>query len=470
MKNNKKDDTKGYISNYLRVIEAQYNYIQGLTEDLHPDNHRFISHLIVSTRNKNKEEATERWTPVWWKLIQKEIPDLDWKTLESKGMIQVKDHDRNKGKSRRFQLNKDIFITFSDLGPQPGDDLTSYQWVNLFSGKQSRMARGNQRHEGSNKEPNLIAEAMECLHTGYFNKTEVEEYLISLKASVGASSPKYLQALGCYQCILKQNPKKSETPHIYTFTNSYVAAYTGRIYFDGGGLQNAPKAMKAAAYSGIENIHNYDLVSSQMNALLIELRGLEIDTSWIDQYLSNPKAKEVYSKAVGVGQDLWKEMLYSLLFGASVRKEEGCSIYDLVVEGFGEGEDAEDVYYRFKEVTRGLAKACEKWHQYLYETYFIYSKQAFIYNKVGKSLKRVDIEAESTSKAKRTLAAFFLQGRESAFIQELTCLSKDYGYQVIANEHDGIVTIGQIAEEAVRKASGKSGFYTAQLIQKAFNN
>jgi hypothetical protein len=77
--------------------------------------------------------------------------------------------------------------------------------------------------------------------------------------------------------------------------------------------------------------------------------------------------------------------------------------------------------------------------------------------------------------------AWFLQGLEAAFIHSLTILSKArpfdvaYGFKVVANEHDGLITDGEIPgvageeeSEIVERAREMSGFHRAELKEKPF--
>jgi hypothetical protein len=70
-------------------------------------------------------------------------------------------------------------------------------------------------------------------------------------------------------------------------------------------------------------------------------------------------------------------------------------------------------------------------------------------------------------KLKAMLSAFILQGIESAFIHALTIESLRYSYKVVANEHDGLIVIGEIPHEAVEKAALTSGLKYCVLEEKA---
>jgi hypothetical protein len=61
-----------------------------------------------------------------------------------------------------------------------------------------------------------------------------------------------------------------------------------------------------------------------------------------------------------------------------------------------------------------------------------------------------------------------LQGQEAAFIHHLTLLSGKHGFVPISNQHDGLVTLGVVPEEATARAAALSGFQHVHLEEKAF--
>jgi hypothetical protein len=77
-------------------------------------------------------------------------------------------------------------------------------------------------------------------------------------------------------------------------------------------------------------------------------------------------------------------------------------------------------------------------------------------------------EDYSEADRKKKFAASFLQGGEAAFIHHLTLLSPEYGYEPIGNEHDGLITLGEIPSEAVEEARRRSKFWDAEIVEKPF--
>jgi len=91
-------------------------------------------------------------------------------------------------------------------------------------------------------------------------------------------------------------------------------------------------------------------------------------------------------------------------------------------------------------------------------------------NDVGKRLY-LDTLPDAESKLwqkKAMVAAFLLQGTEHAYIHTLTMLGPKYGFRVIANEHDGVISLGWIPAEAQAEAAELSGFADAKLVIKPF--
>ena len=66
------------------------------------------------------------------------------------------------------------------------------------------------------------------------------------------------------------------------------------------------------------------------------------------------------------------------------------------------------------------------------------------------------------------MSAFLLQGLEAAFTYALIVASEKYDFDILANEHDGVVAEGEIPHDAIQLARFVSGFHSAELVAKAF--
>lgn len=91
----------------------------------------------------------------------------------------------------------------------------------------------------------------------------------------------------------------------------------------------------------------------------------------------------------------------------------------------------------------------------------------YVTNAIGMERK-----IEKTSKGNITanslvsLSCFIITGIERAFITSIILLSKKYGFRVVADEHDGVITIGEIPDEAIEEVKKLSGFELAEFGKK----
>lgn len=89
-------------------------------------------------------------------------------------------------------------------------------------------------------------------------------------------------------------------------------------------------------------------------------------------------------------------------------------------------------------------------------------------NHCGITFCKYDYEGGHEARSKAM--AWYLQGLEAACVHALTVLSEEYDYEVMANEHDGLITIGTIPEEAQERARKASGSRRAELTDKRFED
>jgi hypothetical protein len=291
---------------------------------------------------------------------------------------------------------------------------------------------------------------------------------------------RYLNDYCCSRAVLDQKPLRVGRLDIYEYTPAYSVASTGRILQSGGGLQSCSRRMKQAAYLGIRELRNYDLKGSQLAVLIQELTDAKLDPAWVGQYLDMPEGKHAYAERAGMSTDCWKQCLIAPVMGArmptstSYGQAKFNSILDaLLEEARNDLGRADKIRERFSGVVAPLVKELDRWHSYLVGEFIQQNQQhskkgAYIKNKAGKQLYLDDLKLRGEArKAKSQIAAFLLQGQEAAFIYALTVFGPEYGFKPIANEHDGIVVIGEIPKAAVDKAARQSGFENAQLNQAA---
>jgi hypothetical protein len=147
-------------------------------------------------------------------------------------------------------------------------------------------------------------------------------------------------------------------------------------------------------------------------------------------------------------------------------------------EANGNPELALSYYQKFYAVVKPLKVSIDNWQEWLIKRYIV--KHSIYPRGIHKVVNRTGIGFELThykdakgewtnvNTLKRKLSAFFLQGAEAGFIHHLTALGPVYGFQTMNNQHDGLVTIGAIPQQAVDLAVERSGLRYAVLEEKSF--
>lgn len=307
---------------------------------------------------------------------------------------------------------------------------------------------------------------------------------------------RYLNDASCLTALLRQRGEETDQPGIFRYRLAYRHQTSGRAGQIGGGLQSCSREMKAANYRGlgesseVPDVRNYDLVASQPSFLVElfeeanemgggELDKRPLDPSWMVAYLkAGSNAKEGWARRVGVSVKTWKTVLISLLMGATLPKKPEASDGS-VVRCLRENEPScstpqglAKTFRKLADALRPLEQEIRRWHRWtdsaLVERVGVTcgKTERAVHNAAGETYIW-DREAPA-HRRRRELAAHLLQGKEAAFILHLIGLADDHGFEVIAHEHDGLVTIGSIPEEAVEEAARCSGVKAARLVEKPF--
>ena len=140
------------------------------------------------------------------------------------------------------------------------------------------------------------------------------------------------------------------------------------------------------------------------------------------------------------------------------------AIYDILVDDCGDTTRALELMGPVHDALRPLKEEVGAWHEWLLhspECHHVIPKRKrrWLRNACG-----MDFQVEGARRA----AAFILQGREAAYIHHLTLLSHAYGFTPISNQHDGLVTAGEVPRAAQFLARERSGFRYADLVEKPF--
>lgn len=299
----------------------------------------------------------------------------------------------------------------------------------------------------------------------------------------------------CFDAVLRQFPEATARPGMKRYRLAYSHQSSGRAGAVGGMFQSASRAMKEAAYSFLDDVHNWDLVGSQPN-FLIELFDEAnrhpaapqpaLDAGWMVRYVSDRDAKHAYAARVGISANTWKTCICAVLMGAWLAKDIETSEGDLAKAfradpACSTPESLLACWGRFREALGPFYGELERWRVWLDEVYAAdphhsgphRSGGRWVRNAAGETYHWTTHDRASNKRVppherRAQLAAHLLQGKEAAFILYLILLAPSYGYVVIAHEHDGVVTIGEVPAEAMERARELSGVRRADLRVKGY--
>lgn len=332
-----------------------------------------------------------------------------------------------------------------------------------------------------------------------------------LETDLRSLERKYINERSSQRVILAQQPElvkgelSTKGDLLYRYFAAYVPQRSGRLSEIGGGLQNASRVFKFRAFKNVEAI-NYDLKASQAMILIQELEASRLDSSWLKTYINDPKGKETYAARIGVNTDTWKQCLYATIMGAVPHLPDTAvpnALMNYFKNDLGLSEAKASIKKRqalrkYQEVAGDLIRETRKWRDYLisedchYLTrskpgYRIWKNAAGMLHKkycldrnnklfLYETVKNHELNPEKhslepltkrkTAEAKRSIAAFILQGQEACFIHELTKICVTNHIKVLRNEHDGVITDAEISPKLVDLAAQKSGLKHAELAKK----
>ncbi len=497
-KKKKSFSQKSYIKKHYKVLKIQHDYLSSLLGWANNDSYKFVAHILSCQLHRYKEER-EGYVPVPYTVRKRfcqaaEIEELVKKRIIEKLIVdETNDYTYSVelGVCTSYKVQDDILDEFIGLEALSAAEYMAATKVNLFTGNRCRAINKSQVKDKNNNEyPELIVKAIQCIKSCIFELAPVEKHIDYLRTEMtkaknlyGKDSDEYKKARGqyfndnaCFKNALNQNPVENFLPGFYSFTPAYNISVSGRIHTL---MQNASRTMKDAAFKNVKNLRNYDLRSSQAIGLIQQFERAGLDTTWLENYKNERQAKHCYATEIGINVDTWKKCLCALLMGGYLPKK--CSensqadlIRYLVEEAQGDYFKAAEYLSKLTEAIKPLKIELDKWHEWLLDTYVpkignYAAGKLYLTNPTGRNLCIDELpKGKNIWQRKARVAAFVLQGQEAAFIHHLTVLSRQYSYNVIQNEHDGLVTIGAIPDEAVSKAAVAAGMKYAVLDEKPF--
>lgn len=452
---------------------------------------------------------------------ERELESVDFSSLDEEGrrgeaVLKHLGYRRSQGRS--FCVSPSFLRAFLQAGIRTVERAPSATVVDVTSGHRSRRVAHSRTYDGNRKPyPPLVDAVLRALTEGQFDARAVEEHLAAseevlseevlrgaLSGSASRSAPsrserRHQNDRLCYEAVLRQRPRHAGGG-VYAYPLAFTVASTGRISQVGGGLQSASGAMKAAAYRSLPGVRNYDLAASQLVVLEQEMREAGLEAHHVRRYLERPSLRAEAAAFVGIEEKDFKKAFYPVLFGSPLLKPERVTaervaglrrrskvvrvlweaVWTSVVgtEWSGErdarGEISRRVgqtYERFYGVVAPVEAEVDPWRRYVVEklaqeTGTRWRGELLLPNRLGMRLNLSRIR--SVPARQRRAAAHILQGREAMLVHDLTLRLLARGLPVVANEHDGLVVLGEVPAADFEAAKATVGLPGARLEEKPF--
>ena len=496
-------DGGGFIQDNRPAPRSVYGrLVSVLTDTLgqapNADTVRLVAHLW--TVGALRHADADAYTPIPWQVLARDVPGADMESLILSGVLDMAPHtyaSDGGGRCREWAGSAVVADALDDAmaSARPGEPS-----VNLMTGRPRRGRRpGNKRHDDNgNRYPPQVTAGMDAIPNGVVNVTALRAHLDTLKATAdaadgaerGRAKLRWRNDALCFEWMRARGLSPTDVPGIYTYPQAWDAQTAGRIMpRDGGGAQSLSRAGKVACYEGIADVLNYDLRSSQMRILQAELDRLGIGCEWLDRYLADPNAKQTHADACGVPVDSWKVCALAAVMGGAAgvpkhfelkpvtryvggvettTEKPVCAAMQALDDAMGR-EAAREAWPRVRAELGPLLDAVRQWHRHLREWTDENATDGrggrFVTNAVG---ARRDVSELSKGELPRKVAAHVLQGLESFYVHTLATLGDRYGFRVVSNEHDGLVTLGTVPEAAIQEARQACAMPYVELVEKPF--
>lgn len=511
-------EANGYVMTWDTTTRAVFDLTDTLLDGYDDDSKHLFRHVYASGSRKRWERA--RWVPFYHGLWYAKLPYANPEAMEAAGLIEKKPAKQEEGLSAEYRVSPHVQAALDDLLFETVVDGRS---VNLFTGKTTtRKEKSSVYDDNGNPLPAAVAAGIDGIRHAKVNAAAawevVERRRRVLRGAVrafaevsgltlaeaservnearragvpmpfeGAVWEAYREAeeaqgrlavdLAAFEGMKRQEAEDLGDGVILCRA-AYEKQSTGRITDKGVLLQSATREMKAAAYGTLPSVYNYDWKSSQPRMLRRWFERYDLPIHDLVNLLE--RSKHEHAEHVGLTVDGWKQavmalVMGALLYGSLERGTRGDGTYRgevprIVAENAAEGVDSADAYVRFHAHVEPLYEQLRRWRRRLVDVWLpeheqYNAKGRFVQNDAGMPFYP---DEHKPNALPRKLAAHLLQGQEAFLTHTLTKLSSEYGYAVLANEHDGLVTEGEIPEAAVELAKRIAGTPYAELEKKAF--
>jgi hypothetical protein len=475
--------------------------VEALTRDISKADYRLFTHLLADSLRRRKRLRYETvpdfkgggWIPIQRRVIDdafyvgkgKERQRANPERLQELGLIETYGRYKPGVTACKYRIAPRIMdaLEVVDLS----DPISTHQALfDLMTGKPWTEEWATQptpiKDEASSDTPpapddgpfpRLVERSVATIRQCHYNRDALAQHLERCRqeyhraASAGNTSRAdyFLQRLINDLAIYRELPPRSP------FRPVYYPQRSGRI---GTPMQNLTGESKAAAYSGIPNLYNYDLSSSQLRICrYYEFPRYGIECSWLNDYLDDSALRNSHAAAIGIAPDAFKEAVIGVLMGSRLPRsgtDTPASILQALRDGLApeSGPDAlESVVSRFNDTVAPLKTALNVWHQAIMRKL---ETEGVLCNALGLPLPLEQVRNRAGGSKRGTIAAHILQGTEALFIHTLTILSDSFNFCIIGNEHDGMLTISEIPREAIQETKRITGLWHLDLREKLFQS
>jgi hypothetical protein len=449
---------------YFTVTPAQFAYLKTVAADLSLADYKLFCYflLVTITRYREVQKTDKGWLSVRKRVIQDKFRTARPENLQQQDLIAINRSYTVGKNSRRYRVND--WVVEGYVKATIDGQMEEPRYVSIVTGKPV-PPKCNVEPDPSKEPPipQLIQSAMDRFQVCYYDRLAVLEHLERLHATYEQTPThrdrfRFLNDWLIFDAIEKLSTP-ADAAGIYRFKPGYKMLKTGRICTP---LQSASRAMKAAAYGSLIETYNYDLTSSQMALTMLEFERNGIHCPWIQSYLNEPHKRAEYARFVGVTVDTWKNCLYTILMTGHIptnTKWQGSPVVETLEDEIKSPVEVAAALSRLRNVLKPLARNLKKWHKRIESEA---KESESVTNMLGLIRPVADFNGTPG------MVAHLLQGMEACFIHTLTLLGDTYGFVPLGNEHDGLITMGQIPDEAKQAAREITDLYWLELREKPF--
>jgi hypothetical protein len=447
-----------------RVTPPLFAFLSTITTNLSKVDYHFFCYLLIKTISQYRQysKKAKGWIPVKGRTIQSQFCGADPKNLVTENLIELDRHYRVGVRSRHFKVQTwvldEVRARIEEGLDSSGEHYNLYT-RNLWRDDNLAKQLLSQSLIADEPPPELITKAISQIHTGYYSRSAVREHLKGLKEIADLNPTetnrfRYLNDWFCFLTVEQTSLITITDSDIVSYSPTYTLQRTGRV---SSAMQSCSRPMKFAAYTGIANIHNYDLSSSQVFIAIEEMKKYGIQCLWLEDYISDKNKRQLYADQIGIPVSDWKQCLLTLIMGGSLPSSatspwsEHSSILQTLKEFFNDDDDkVANALGALRLMFTELMASLKKWHRLVYKEAVT---NGTVINAIGIERKLKDFGQRPIS----PMIAHILQGAEAYYIHTLTTLASEHGFVPIGNEHDGLITIGEIPTAAIEEAGQLTG-------------